>query len=78
MFLTIDHLLSVNLLLRQIGHQLPADHVLPVLGVQLGLQVRELALLVLQEMRQEGVHAKTQVGRLDAPGRVKGGSGSTL
>lgn len=76
--LTVDHLLPVDLLLRQVGHQLPADRVLPVLGVQLGLQVGELPLLVLQEMRQEGIHAETQAGRLDAPERVKGGGGSTL
>lgn len=78
LLLTVDHLLPVDLLLRQVGHQLPADRVLPVLGVQLGFQVRELALLVFQEMRQEGIDAETQVGRLDAPGRVKGGGGSTL
>lgn len=76
--LTVDHLLPIDLLLRQVGHQLPADRVLPVLGVQLGFQVGKLALLVLQEMGQERIHAEPQVGRLDAPGRVKGGGGSTL
>lgn len=69
--LTVDHLLPIDLFLRQVGHQLPADRVLPVLGVQLGLQVGELALLVLQQMGKEGIHAETQVGRLDAPGRAK-------
>lgn len=75
--LTVDHLLPVDLLLRQAGQHLPAHRVLPVLRVQLGLQVRELPLLVLQEVRKEGVDAEAQAGRLDAPGRVKGGGGST-
>lgn len=46
---------------------------LPVLGVQLYLQVRELAELVLQQVGQEGLRAEAQAGRLDAPAGTRRG-----
>lgn len=53
---------------------------LPVLCVQLGLQVRELAQIILEEVGQEGVRAKAQVGGLNTPGRTaeRGGGGQPL
>lgn len=44
--LTIDDLLPVNLPLAQSGHHVLAHCVLPVLGIWLWLQVRELAQIV--------------------------------
>lgn len=44
--LTIDDLLPVNLPLAQPGHHVLAHCVLPVLGIWLWLQVRQLAQIV--------------------------------
>lgn len=41
---------------------------LPVLGVRLWLQVRQLAQIVLEEVGEEDVGAEPQAGGLDAPG----------
>lgn len=45
--LTIDHFLPFNLPLAQAGHYVFAHSMLPVLGIWLWLQVRELAKVVL-------------------------------
>lgn len=41
---------------------------LPVLGVWLWLQVRQLAQVILQEVGEEDICAEPQAGGLNAPG----------
>ena len=65
--LTIDDLLSVNLLLRQPGHHVLAYCMLPVLDIRLWLEVRQLAQIILQKVGKGNICTESQIGGFNAP-----------
>ena len=64
--LTIDDLLSVNLLLCQPCHHVLAYCMLPVLDIWLWLEVRQLAQIILQKVGKD-IGTEPQIGGLNAP-----------